>query len=107
MLLLLIIVAIKSGAQDFYLIYKSLKSLVNLQFVKSTDLKLDDPFLGKAQVHALRVLQVEGTFMELGDRVIRIEQRRLLVHFTNNLEKHEKDGDWSSAGEECRKKSRE
>lgn len=61
-------------------------------------MKLDDPFLGKAQVHALRVLQVEGTFMELGDRVVRVEQRRLLVHFTNNLEE---DG-----REERQKKSR-
>lgn len=48
-------------------------------------MKLDDPFLGKAQVHALRVLQVEGTLVELGDGVVGIQQRRLLVHLTDDL----------------------
>ena len=48
-------------------------------------MKLDDPFLGKAQVHALCVLQVEGTLVELGDGVVGVQQRRLLVHFTDDL----------------------
>lgn len=48
-------------------------------------MKLDDPFLGKAQVHAFRVLQVEGTLVELGDGVVGVQQRRLLVHFTDDL----------------------
>lgn len=48
-------------------------------------MKLDDPFLGKAQVHAFRVLQVEGTLVELGDGVVGVQQRRLLVHLTDNL----------------------
>lgn len=58
-------------------------------------MKLDDPFLGKAQVHALRVLQVEGALVELGDGVVGVEQRRLLVHFTDDLTGGEKkrDGD--------------
>lgn len=45
-----------------------------MMYVKrvQTDLKLDDPFLGKAQVHAFCVLQVEGTLVELGNRVIGI-----------------------------------
>ncbi len=50
-------------------------------------MKLDDPFLGKAQVHAFCVLQVEGTLVELGDRVVGVQQRRLFVHFTNDLER--------------------
>lgn len=48
-------------------------------------MKLDDPFLGKAQVHAFCVLQVEGTLVELGDRVISIQQRGLLVHLSDDL----------------------
>lgn len=52
---------------------------------RDTYLKLDDPFLGKAQVHAFRVLQVEGTLVELGDGVVGVQQRRLLVHLTDNL----------------------
>lgn len=50
-----------------------------------TDLKLDDPFLGKAQVHALRVLQVEGTLVQLGNWVVGVQQGRLLVDFSNDL----------------------
>lgn len=52
---------------------------------QGTHLKLDDPFLGKAQVHALRVLQVEGTLVELGDGIVGIQQRRLLVHLADDL----------------------
>lgn len=48
-------------------------------------MKLDDPFLGKAQVHAFCVLQVEGTLVELGDGVVGVQQRRLLVHFADDL----------------------
>lgn len=58
----------------------------------STHLKLDDPFLGKAQVHALRVLQVEGTLVELGDGVVGVQQRRLLVHLTDDLRGSEGGG---------------
>ena len=54
-----------------------------------THLKLDDPFLGKAQVHAFCVLQVEGTLVELGDGVVGVQQRRLLVHLTDDLGKKE------------------
>lgn len=54
-----------------------------------TNLKLDDPFLGKAQVHAFRVLQVEGTLVELGDGVVGVQQRRLLVHLTDYLKSRE------------------
>lgn len=53
---------------------------------QGTHLKLDDPFLGKAQVHALRVLQVEGTLVELGDGIVGIQQRRLLVHLADDLQ---------------------
>lgn len=53
-------------------------------------MKLDDPFLGKAQVHALRVLQVEGTLVELGDGVVGVQQRRLLVHLPNDLRGNKK-----------------
>lgn len=57
-------------------------------------MKLDDPFLGKAQVHAFRVLQVEGTLVELGDGVVGVQQRRLLVHFTDDLTgTRERDGE--------------
>lgn len=56
-------------------------------------MKLDDPFLGKAQVHAFCVLQVEGTLVELGDGVVGVEQRRLLVHFTDDLTRKKKEGD--------------
>lgn len=48
-------------------------------------MKLDDPFLGKAQVHAFRVLQVEGTLVQLGDGVVGVQQRCLLVHLSDNL----------------------
>lgn len=58
---------------------------------RDTYLKLDDPFLGKAQVHAFRVLQVEGTLVELGDGVVGVQQRRLLVHLTDNLTKTERE----------------
>lgn len=56
-------------------------------------MKLDDPFLGKAQVHALCVLQVEGTLVELGDGVIGVQQRRLLVHLPDDLKGHERGTD--------------
>lgn len=55
-------------------------------YVRAAHLKLDDPFLGKAQVHALRVLQVEGTLVELRDRVVGVQQRRLLVHLADDLQ---------------------
>lgn len=55
-------------------------------------LKLDDPFLGKAQVHALCILQVEGTLVELGDGVVGIQQCRLLVHLTDDLIKKREGG---------------
>lgn len=42
--------------------------------------------MGKAQVHAFRVLQVEGTLVELGDGVVGVQQRRLLVHFPDDLQ---------------------
>lgn len=48
--------------------------------------------MGKAQVHAFCVLQVEGTLVELGDGVIGIQQRRLLVHFTDDLTGEEREG---------------
>ena len=48
-------------------------------------MKLDDPFLGKAQVHAFCVLQVEGTLVELGDGVVGVQERRLLVHLADDL----------------------
>lgn len=48
-------------------------------------MKLDDPFLGKAQVHAFCVLQVEGTLVELGDGVVSIQQGCLLVHLADDL----------------------
>lgn len=54
--------------------------------MRAAHLKLDDPFLGKAQVHALRVLQVEGTLVELRDGVVGIQQRRLLVHLADDLQ---------------------
>lgn len=56
-----------------------------------TNLKLDDPFLGKAQVHAFCVLQVEGTLVELGDGVVGVQQRRLLVHLTDDLKSRARD----------------
>lgn len=56
-----------------------------------THLKLDDPFLGKAQVHAFRVLQVEGTLVELGDGVVGVQQRRLFVHLTDDLKPRARD----------------
>lgn len=56
-------------------------------------MKLDDPFLGKAQVHALCVLQVEGTLVELGDGVIGVQKRRLLVHLPDDLKGHERGTD--------------
>lgn len=49
-------------------------------------LKLDYPLLGKAQVHAFRILQVEGALVELGDGVVGVQQRRLLVHFADYLQ---------------------
>lgn len=58
-------------------------------------MKLDDPFLGKAQVHAFRVLQVEGTLVELGDGVVGVQQRRLLVHLTDDLKSREGEIDIS------------
>lgn len=58
-----------------------------------TNLKLDDPFLGKAQVHAFCVLQVEGTLVELGDGVVGVQQRCLLVHLTDDLKGKEKWGE--------------
>ena len=33
-------------------------------------LELDDPFLGQAEVHPVRVFQVEGTLVELGHGVV-------------------------------------
>lgn len=54
--------------------------------MRAAHLKLDDPFLGKAQVHALRVLQVEGTLVELRDGVVGVQQRRLLVHLADDLQ---------------------
>ncbi len=57
---------------------------------ESTNLKLDDPFLGKAQVHAFCVLQVEGTLVELGDGVVGVQQRRLFVHLADNLKESRK-----------------
>lgn len=65
---------------------------------EGTYLKLDDPFLGKAQVHALRVLQVEGTLVELGDGVVGIQQCRLLVHLTNDLNKNRERGGYKLTG---------
>lgn len=65
---------------------------------RATHLKLDDPFLGKAQVHALRVLQVEGTLVELGDGVVGIQQRRLLVHLTDDLNKNRERGGYKLTG---------
>ena len=35
-----------------------------------TYLELDDPFLGQAEVHPVRVFQVEGTLVELGHGVV-------------------------------------
>lgn len=65
-----------------------------------THLKLDDPFLGKAQVHALRVLQVEGTLVELGDGVVGVQQRRLLVHLPDDLHERRERGGGEPTGEE-------
>lgn len=42
--------------------------------------------MGKAQVHALRVLQVEGTLVELRDGVVGIQQRRLFVDLADDLQ---------------------
>lgn len=52
---------------------------------KRPDLELDDALLGEAQVHPLRVLQVEGTLVQLGHWVVCVHQGRLLVHFANDL----------------------
>ena len=52
---------------------------------KSTDLELNDAFLGKTQVHPLGVLQVESTLVQLRHGVICIHQGRLFVYFTDDL----------------------
>lgn len=58
---------------------------------RDTDLKLDDPFLGKAQVHAFCVLQVEGTLVELRDGVVGVQQRRLFVYLSDDLKEKQTD----------------
>lgn len=72
---------------------------------QGTHLKLDDPFLGKAQVHALRVLQVEGTLVELGDGIVGVQQRRLLVHLADDLHGNESGEEMSDGSEERRRLS--
>ncbi len=62
---------------------KCIYSMYLLQW--ATHLKLDDPLLRKAQVHPLRILQVKGTLMQLGDGVICIQQGGLLIHLTDDL----------------------
>lgn len=68
-------------------------------------MKLDDPFLGKAQVHALRVLQVEGTLVELGDGIVGVQQSGLLVHLSNDLRENYKNtrSQWFVDGRKQRK----
>lgn len=63
-------------------------------------MKLDDPFLGKAQVHAFCVLQVEGTLVQLGDGVVGIQQRRLLVYLSNDLKEIKRHiTNWKETGD--------
>ena len=48
-------------------------------------LELDDPFLRQAEVHPVRVFQVEGALVELGHGVVGIQQGGLFVHLTDDL----------------------
>ena len=50
----------------------------------SSCLELDDLVLGEAEVHPLRVLEVEGALVQLGHRVIRPQERCLLVHLSDD-----------------------
>ena len=50
----------------------------------SSCLELDDLVLSEAEVHPLRVLQVEGALVKLGHRVIRPQESRLLVHLPDD-----------------------
>lgn len=47
-------------------------------------LELDDLFLRQAQVHALRVLEVERALVQLRHRIICLQQRHLFVHLPND-----------------------
>lgn len=58
-----------------------------------TDLELNDALLRQAQVHALSVLHVEGTLVELGHGVVGVEQRHLLVHLPDDEARQGHAGD--------------
>ena len=49
-----------------------------------TYLELNDTLLWQAEVHPLSVFHVEGTFVQLWDRVVGIEYGHLFVHFTDD-----------------------
>lgn len=55
-------------------------------FETKTHLKLDYFLLIQTQIHAIRVFEVEGAFMQLADGVIRVQQNRLFVHFADDLQ---------------------
>lgn len=49
-------------------------------------LMLNDPVLRQTEIHPVRVLQVEGTLVQLAYWVIRIQHHHCLVHLSNNLQ---------------------
>lgn len=67
-----------------------LSNQVKKQRLKSY-LELDYFFLIQAQVHAIGVFEMEGAFMQLADRIIRVQKHRLLVHFANDLKRRQRN----------------
>ena len=57
----------------------------NVTLLEESDLELDDFVLRQTEVHSLGVLEVEGAFMKLRDRLISVQHRRLLVHLPYHL----------------------
>jgi len=65
-------------------------------------LVLDQRVIGEAQVGLARLSELEGTLVELGDRLVHVQDGVLLVHLTDHLEEHSRatwrSGDQHSTG---------
>lgn len=51
-------------------------------------LELNNSVLRQTEVHAVGILEIEGTFVELGHRFISLQQYHLFVYFTDYLQVH-------------------
>lgn len=49
-------------------------------------LELDDFLCGQTQVHAVAALELEGTFVELGDGLVHVQHGVLLAHLPDDLQ---------------------